>query len=177
MRLFVPDRVYAANHVGILWPGRLDLLATMHPDEALRWQQERAAAGRNTDFETVTYLCADRKRGAHINRFHDHIWDGQRNGGSSGFFATKVAFDDGATHIVLAGIPMTQDGGHIIRPGPWDAGSYQETWRLIAHRFCGRVRSMGGWTASLFGKPTPEWLATPPAEPADADRRTGQDCP
>jgi hypothetical protein len=115
----------------------------------------------------------------------DHVLEGQRNGGSSGFFATKVALDDGATHVVLAGIPIEASAGHIFRPGPWDAGqptnpadSYQLTWQLLAEQgHLRRVRSLSGFTATLLGKPTKEWLATPPAEPAEAERRIGLDSP
>jgi hypothetical protein len=178
LRLFTPDRVYAANHVMVLWPGRLDFACTMHPDELHVWMADRERLGRNTDYQTVTFSFADRrKRPARIDRYHDWMWPGQRNSGSSGLFATKVAIDDGATHVVLAGIPIDEDGSHIVRPGPWKpAESYQETWTGIAHHLT-RVRSMSGWSSTLLGKPTAEWIATIPADAADADRRTGPDGP
>lgn len=177
-RLFTPDRIIACNHVGIRWPGRLDAWVTFHPLEMHQWQDERASLGRNTDYEAITYVHSkDKAVKARIDRRHPHMWPGQRNSGSSGLFATRIALDDGATHIVLAGIPIDRNGSHIVRGGEWHcADSYQETWRGVADRLT-RVRSMGGWTRQLLGEPTREWLAASPADPADARTAPGPDGP
>lgn len=158
--LFEPDQIYAANHVGIIWPGRLDVWVSMHPLEFKAWQQEREKAGRNTDYDAVTYLHAKGKGDARINHYHPHVWPEQRNSGSSGLLAVKFALDRGATHVVLAGMPIDVEGSHIVRGGGWhSAKSYQQTWLGIMPRIQGRVKSMSGWTASILGQPTKEWLA------------------
>jgi hypothetical protein len=69
---------------------------------------------------------------------------------------------------------MTLDGGHIVRPGEWDAGSYQDTWREQADRL-GNVRSMSGWTSLLLGRPTQDWLAEQPSPRADVRERSAPD--
>jgi hypothetical protein len=177
LRLFTPNQIVAVNHVGILWPGRIDKWCTLHPDELHVWQEQRRQAGRNDDYESITFHTSPHRRAsrpARIERYVDQKWPDQRNTGSSGLFAVKVAIEDGASHIVLAGMPMTLDGGHIVRPGEWDAGSYQETWREQADRL-GNVRSMSGWTSLLLGRPTQDWLAEQPSPRADVRERSAPD--
>lgn len=89
-------------------------------------------------------------------------------GGSSGFMAIQVALDKlGCDRVVLAGVPMTADAGHLAGAstekelaGRWEEASrYWRTWEERMDWLQGRVRSMSGRTRDTLGAPTREWLA------------------
>jgi hypothetical protein len=97
----------------------------------------------------------------------DVVWRMQNVGGTSGLFATKVAIAMGAQHIILCGIPMDNTGHYFDPPdatknhtakfsknrcnlAPWI--DMKKSKRVMS-----KVRSMGGHTAGIFGKPTAEW--------------------
>lgn len=88
----------------------------------------------------------------------------QKDVGSSGHFALKVALQDlGFDKAVLCGIPMNAEGRHFFNPRPWKvAHAYQQAWVDTLPLIKDRVRSMSGWTAELLGKPDAEWLTIEP---------------
>lgn len=144
--------VVAANQAGVLWPHRLDHWVTFHPQNMARWIGERADMGRNVDMTTWAHY------GVQTDRTLDH-WEG-----SSGMFAARVALHLGCERIILCGIPL-DSRPHAVEHETWGSGDwkeanvYQKQLRESAHRYEGRVRSMSGFTAALFGSPTREWLA------------------
>jgi hypothetical protein len=73
----------------------------------------------------------------------------------------KVALIDlGFDRAVLCGIPLDARQNHFDTPGPWrPASQYEHGWRQALPHITDRTRSMGGWTADLLGRPTPEWIA------------------
>lgn len=89
-------------------------------------------------------------------------------GGSSGFMAVQIARGPlGCERVVLAGMPMTGEGGHyagalqpVEAPGQrWpEADRYWETWVARQDWLRPAVRSFSGRTRSLLGMPTEEWL-------------------
>lgn len=165
LELFQPDIVVAVNEAGILWPHHLDFWVTLEAPKFFDWQQRRDASGRNTDYLAVVASDAPFvDEPMRVDRRMNHEWrgyDNHRNSGSSGLFAVKVALAEGATHVVLAGVPMSTTGGHFLQAGAWDGSGYEDAWTGVRLRIAGHVRSMSGWTAVLLGKPTPEWLAEP----------------
>lgn len=131
--------VVAANLAGIHWASRLDGFATLHPDFLDGWIAQRKG---NKDFRRFTPPATPER------------WPG-----SSGLYALQVAlFELGATAAILCGVPMDSAAGHFVTPGAW-AGTddYRRAFEAALPEIGGRVRSMGGWTADLFGKPTPAW--------------------
>jgi hypothetical protein len=84
------------------------------------------------------------------------------HGGSSGMLATFVALKEGASRVILCGIPMSPDMQHYhdVKKGrPWlEAKKYHRHWVGAEQEMADRVRSMSGWTATLLGQPTKEWL-------------------
>jgi hypothetical protein len=69
--------------------------------------------------------------------------------GSSAMLALKVGLRLGYRKIILAGVAINE--GHYAH--------FQVGWKWIADLLkCCPVRSMGGFTAELLGKPTEEWL-------------------
>lgn len=140
--------VVAANKAGIHWPGRLDGLATLHPD----WLADFTAARTgNKDFRGFIPEPHPTSPSAEVVA--------ERWPGSSGLYALQVAlFEMQATAAILCGVPMVSAAGHFIDAGAWaGVDDYRQAFAAALPIIGGRVRSMGGWTQSLFGKPTAEW--------------------
>lgn len=154
--LFSPDLVVAANHVGTIWPGRLDAWVTLHPEHIAGWRAERQANGHPDADEYL--LMGDHLPG--WCSLTDHRFPGMDLSGSSGMMAAKVAICDlGADRVVLAGIPLLRQahffGAHDMFEA---AGTYREAWKTIPARYRAMMRSMSGWTADFLGRPDKEWL-------------------
>lgn len=134
--------VVAANLAGIHYPGRLDAWATLHPDLLPGWASQRKG---NADFRSFT---------------PDDV--AERWSGSSGLYAAQVAlFEMGTSGVILCGVPMDSAAGHFTGRTPWESTtSYRQAFAQALPEIGGRVRSMGGWSADLFGKPTPAWIDT-----------------
>lgn len=130
----------AANLALVHYRGRLDAAATLHPDLLDGWIAQRRG---NKDFRRFTPETTPER------------WPG-----SSGLFALQVAlFDLGATGAILCGIPQDNAAGSINHSGPWNGGDdYRRAFMAALPEVGGRVRSMGGWTAELFGRPTKAWV-------------------
>jgi len=79
--------------------------------------------------------------------------------GSSALFAAEACLGMGYKKIVLAGVPM-DNNGHWYDPfvkGPlWTEEAYMK-WEMFA-KSDPPVKSMSGWTNKLFGRPTKKWL-------------------
>ena len=141
--------VVAANKALVSFPGSLDGVATLHPDLVSGWVAKRRG---NKDFRT---FIAE----AHLSSPAAEVV-AERWPGSSGLYALQVAlFEMNCTAAILCGVPMDSAAGHFSDPGAW-AGTddYRRAFEAALPEIGGRVRSMGGWTAELFGRPTPEWV-------------------
>lgn len=150
--LFRPDVTVTVNDMLGAWLGRIDLFCTLHPEKAEKWLRQRRLTGANMDFETWAHA---RKPGSPKIDHTTPDW-----GGSSGLFAVKVALECGCDRIVLAGVPMSADGGHFFDAAPWsEANAYHKAWLTHQSEIAPYVRSMSGWTADLLGRPDASWLA------------------
>jgi hypothetical protein len=133
-----------------LFQDRIDHAVTLHPDKYEReWQDARAARG----LPPCGVVWANRRHKV-INK------DTPDWGGSSGLFAIKIARELGYDKIVLCGVPMTLDGGHVIRKAPWRAADqFWRAWERHKRELAAYVRSFSGRTAQMFGSPTASFLA------------------
>lgn len=157
--LFEPDIVVACNDAGVDWPGHLDVWVTLHCEKFGWWQAKRRERGGNDDYVAITHLNADRALPGRVDAYLSHVWQGMTASGSSGLFATTAALDLGATHAVLAGIPMDARQAHYFDGREWhDRASFVKAWEIVHARLADRVRSMSGWTRMRLGAPTREWL-------------------
>lgn len=158
--------IVATNHAGVLFEGDLDAWATLHPELFAGWRAERAENGRNTDYRAFAHRKHGGLTGAEV---HPLGWSG-----SSGLYAAQVAVQAlGASGVILCGVQMLREAGHIVMPGEWTlVDKYKPAW-LAAKEAGLPVRSMGGWTAELFGEPDADWIASLNAGPA----RTRQKAP
>ena len=147
----------ATNAAGVHYPGDVPHWVTRHPEswvglpdnqpswlaqrEALHPQRLRSVRWSNLYLPGVVDRVV-------------HPW-----GGSSGLLALAVAIDHlGADRVVLCGMPMDRRG-HFDRGGEWpSATTFQRDWKKALPRMGDRVRSLSGWTRSLHGAPTAEWI-------------------
>lgn len=145
--------VVAANLAGIHHKGRLDGWASLHPENLPTWRSERKGPPAARHFVPS---------GLHALPWAEKAAD--RWNGSSGLYAAQCAlFEVGATAVILCGVPMDSEAGHFTRPSgaSWEGTADYRLGFEAALRECGgRIRSMGGWTAELFGRPTEAWASS-----------------
>jgi hypothetical protein len=156
LRLFEPDAVFVTNDMIAKWPGRVDYICSLHPEKVNDWIEAR----RKRCYPMGAEVWCHKKAGPRscvysgVDRTTDD-W-----AGSSGLFAVKVALEEGFQKIVLAGVPLTVEGKHIVRSRAWTAAAaFHNGWKSRLKRLEPLVRSMSGWTQELLGAPTLEWLA------------------
>lgn len=147
--------VVACNEIGIRWPA-ITHWVTLHPEKFGIWQNARAAAGLPADYVTVVPWDTSAQPAPRINhKLSD--W-----AGSSGLYAVKVALELAhATHVIVAGVPMTHTP-HFNDEKAWGyAEAYRQGWTIWRRNYERRTRSMSGWTMQQVGAPTVEWLTAP----------------
>lgn len=156
--MFTPAAVIAVNDMIAAWPNKITHACTLHGEKLLDWQAIRKAAKRNTDYQTVYFERLKAKPVPKIDHVIEYRWP-HLDSGSSGLYAVKAMLNLGFDRIVLAGVPMTQGGGHFVRHEPWDAHDrFRGAWVGAIPHIAGKVRSMSGWTQEILGSPSPEWL-------------------
>lgn len=143
--------VVAANHAGIEFPGYLDVWATLHPELIGGWRDQRRSRGRNDDFRAFVY---PRRRLPRWMEPWPYRWPG-----SSGLYAAQVALDAlGCRGAILCGVPMDAEAGHITGPATWPFTEKYRPAFLQAKAEGANIRSMGGWTAEVLGRPDADWI-------------------
>lgn len=148
------EGVVAAKHAGVEWTGELDAWVSLHPDRFQSLIAERASKGspdakRHFGHIAIQGVC----------EAVGYKFEGQKRSGSSGLFAAKVAIDLGFEKLVLCGIPLEKEQGRIDGKNHWNgATSFRQGFLEARPILAGRARSMSGWTQSILGTPTAEWL-------------------
>jgi hypothetical protein len=143
-----PYMTFVCNDMIAVFPRPIDHAVTPHPDKMLIWVQKRLQAGLPSIGRTWAH------RG--YSGFTDHTKDW---GGSSGLLCTKIAREQGFTHIILCGVPMTVENGHFKRQMRWTAAhGFRRGWSRYIPGLKPFVRSMSGWTQQNFGAPDQAWL-------------------
>ena len=141
---------FVCNDMIALFPHIIDYAGTLHPDKMHAWIDLRLRHGHPMPFGS-TWCHRSYKNFTHDTK----DWQG-----SSGLFMTKVAREEGYTHIVLCGVPMAVESDHFVRHVRWNAApGFQRGWRRQQHTLAPYVRSVSGWTQELFGAPTFAWLS------------------
>jgi hypothetical protein len=160
-RRATPDLVIVANDMIPRWPFPLDHAVTLHPQKLPGWLNARLAIGRDRP-RVVWSHC----REANVDRVTAD-WQG-----SSALLALKIALVElKADAAVLAGVPLDRSPHFIRSTGEWtDAHTFVAGWRARQKEVEPRTRSMSGWPRTMFGEPTPDWLASIGARPADPSK-------
>ena len=142
---------FVCNDTLMFFPDHVDYAGTLHPDKMPNWIRERARRKLPMPFGQ-TWCHRSYLGFSHSTR----DWQG-----SSGLFMTKVALEQGFSHVVLCGIPMDTDANHITRHVPWhSAAGFIRGWNRHLREIRPYVRSMSGWTQKELGAPDYLWLAT-----------------
>lgn len=156
------DSVYCVKIAGIHWRGGRFTWPTLHPEFMDDYEKQRAALGYHCDYEIVAPLSGEvgmHGQKGRIARRVSYRYPGMNSSASSGGYAAKIALEDGFDRVVLAGVPMDADAGHFTRKRKWEQrDSFTRGFMDSVPHFAGRVRSMSGWTAELFGTPDAAWL-------------------
>lgn len=143
-----PDLVVCVNDSGTVYPNAFAAWVSLHPVKFPMWERARRAKGLPGGYLKWS------QPSDHNARRVDRTLGGWKHGSSS-FLAVGVAFEMGATEVVLCGVPMQAEGAHFFSPDkPWDqVDRYTAAWVEAAHKLRGRVYSMSGWTRELLGAP------------------------
>lgn len=168
------DKIYCVKQIGIHYPEKFDVWVTLHPEAMDDYELKRSFIGLPNGYEIVApppgELGSHGKKG-NIARRVSYLWPGAATNASasSGIYGAKVAMEDGCDRIVLAGIPMTAEGGHFapdtknvlgqVRGKVWETQSaFVSGFNESIPRLLGKVKSMSGYTKKVLGEPTSEWL-------------------
>jgi hypothetical protein len=159
----VVDGVVACNEIGTLWGGPLDAWCSIHPAnfQKRNWISTRR---QNAYPDALRLYCHETPHGPVMP---DVIktplaFPGMDMSisGSSGLLALRVALVDlGFDQALLCGMPLTASphyGGRenwVAKNGHSPAYDFRKIWQTIPPEWASRVRSMSGWTASVFGRP------------------------
>jgi hypothetical protein len=145
-----PDGIFACKDMIAKWPARIDYGCTLHPDRTDGYLQERSHKKYPMGFDVYAH------RNFQSRTTHKELRDWA---GSTGLFAVRVAIEMGFSGIVLAGVPMQKQYGHITRKEPWVAAKqFHNGWNKHREELEHCVRSMSGWTRQMFGTPTKAWF-------------------
>lgn len=153
-KALIGDRAHmivAANEAGTRYEGKLDAWVSLHPDLFANALPRRLKAGRN---KPLLYAPAKHPDTPGIKPVATR-WDA-----SSSLYAAQIAMKQlKAKKVILCGAPLDRDAGHIAVAGPWGKpdryrAGLIEALPEIEHK----VRSMGGWTADILGRPHQDWL-------------------
>lgn len=145
-----PRLTIACNDAGQHFTGRLDAWATLHPEKLPRWRKGRQG---NSDYRVFSHLD---HAGARDLELVPETWPG-----SSGLYMAQVALArldcDG---VILCGVPLDPEQEHFHSEGEWKAADgYRRGFLRAFDEVPESIRSMSGWTADLFGRPSSDWLA------------------
>src|SRR5690606_11908786 len=117
--------------------------------------------GLNDDFRALVYPRR------HLPRWMEP-WP-YRWKGSSGLYAAQVALEAlGCRAAILCGVPMDAEAGHITGAAAWPFTEKYRQELLDGKTERANIRSMGGWTAEVLGRPDADWIKSlrlPKAKP------------
>lgn len=136
-----------------VWRGPVTAFASLHPDTVANAVRARDRAGLPMGFDIYTNKRPQGARALDIKVIPDLR-------GSSGLFAVAAALQyPRIDRIVLCGVPI-DSRPHFDRSKNWDHFlHYRQGWTQNIGMLKQRVRSMSGWTSTLLGKPTEQWLS------------------
>lgn len=140
---------FAVNDIGCSLEQELRFWATLHPEKLGDWRGRRKPP-LNQDYLAISHR---EEHGADLGITIPEQW-----GGSSGLYAIQCGLQFGYSRIIACGMPLDARP-HFFDPKEWkDCYSYRDGWTKHVSHLKPRVRSMSGWTMTLLGKPTPQWI-------------------
>lgn len=150
-----PHMLVLINDIGINYPEPFDVWVSYHQNLLVDWIEKRRKRGKPPAKKVYvsTGRCKRGVKGAKTIKVR---------GGSSGLLATHAALTEGASHVILTGVPMDPQQGHVLnnyKVDAWlDGKKYLTHWQRDYKILRSKVRSMSGFTKELLGEPTIDWL-------------------
>jgi len=120
-------------------------VVTYEPVDFPEFKRRREMLIYNTDYITASQ---EEKAGWVNCLFPEFIAPNVPYSGSSTLLGVKVALRFGYRKIILCGSPLDDPKYVQFRPG----------WLFVQDMIRDTVRSMSGWTRTILGEPTEEWL-------------------
>lgn len=153
------DFVLVTGPIAVNYPDEIDAWVWFHTELFKDYAERRARNG----FPPAKSYWGSRFNGrTRPNTGVPVKYSSWNGGGASGLIATMIALDEyKVDRVLLAGIPMTADGGQYDSSKPWtEANKHRHAWETALPRLKGRVRSFSGWTLQLLDgvAPTAEWM-------------------
>jgi len=150
-----PWDVCAVNYAGIMHLDPIQHWVSIHGAEFEWWIPKRQERGGNLDFRAYS-TCPTIPEG-------DEWWQAPPNerNGTSGMLAVIYMHRLGYQRIILAGVHLMglktdHEGKDDNRPTGYE--HHQRSWERWAPEFKQYTRSIAGYTATLLGEPTVEWI-------------------
>ena len=125
-------------------PNRIKYMTTYHPEDIFPAKERREKFGGNIDYKVISHLA---EPGVDIIEPLPDL------AGSSALLGVFAARNLGYSKIILCGCPMQG-----INANTHAYETFQPGWTAQFPKICNYVRSMSGWTRTLLGEPTEEWL-------------------
>jgi len=141
--------IMAVNDVGAHLHDVVRHWVTLHPEYMPGWRTFREKHLYGSGQPTMRHSHK-------VAQDIDVVWKVGNVGGTSGLFATFIALMLGYNEIVLAGLPMTNDGHYF--DSPWYTTDREDkavalVWRQARDNiFAGRVKSLSGRTREWLGE-------------------------
>lgn len=167
------DAIYCVKQMGIYYPEAFNVWVTLHPEAMDEYEIQRHKFGFPNGYQIVApppkELGMHGAKGNIARRVSYLLSEDSNSSAGSGLYGAKVAVEDGYDRVVLAGIPMTAEGGHFlpnslnvsgqIRGKVWTGqNSFIIGMNAALPQLQGKVKSMSGYTMKVLGAPTQEWL-------------------
>ncbi len=149
--------VIAINNMILHYKGRVHHGVSMHPEEPNLWRSLRPYyQGEESHVTTHGYRKHEKMGLSEC----DYVWGNIEGagGGTSGILAVMIGLALGYDEIILAGVPLDNDG-HFYDPPSlklniFNSDFLKMEWTNTANNyFQGRVKSMSGWTREFLGAP------------------------
>jgi hypothetical protein len=126
------------------WP--IQYVVTNHFEDIPQIHHRRRLMGGNLDFKLVSY-----KKHPNVDFSLEPLYEGPS--GSSAIVGVLAALQMGYEKVILCGCPLT---GKAFEGNPYEA--FRAGWEYHKEKLLGKVVSMSGWTKTLLGAPTEDWL-------------------
>jgi hypothetical protein len=155
-----PDRVYAVNFAGIIVPDA-DVWVMGHAEHVADYLRRFRAWGRPLPEIVAGTHRRHLMKGKppKIDRFEEPIFEGQKSKRfDSGLMGVRVALGDGATKVIVCGIPLSVGANlNAWTPAAHTYATYRQAWEEALPHMRGKVKAVSGFPRSKLGAPSRAW--------------------
>lgn len=168
-RFGVPHDVFCINRSLLYFQRPVNHWAAIDAEESTWFSENLTSAVVPPGGRVLRHTIGYCPMGYDVGWKVDQKFDNERQkdvwSGNSGYFGILAALKMGYKRVIVSGMPLNTDP-HWYEdqslPGPNWVGQTYRTWMdfKIEHPDAGRVRSMSGYSAFIFGGVTQSWLTS-----------------